>query len=310
MTHFTSPKRRGFTLVELLVVIGIIALLISILLPSLNKARAAAQNVQCASNLRQLATAAIMHANEWKGRIPTPTEHAIVYFDNDPSRTKWQYRNDGFLKDWGSALLPYLGKDSSINFNDAPKELAKIFWCPSDVEIETNGYRMNNLGAGLTQVKISYGINADIAAVCNKYANGSKGDGKVGFGNQLGVWKSTSPYTPGGNYGRPLESMLFKSKRPTETMLFADRGTNPFNWKGNITAGDAWDIKDNTLLVYTSHYSGGGTMKDILNVPWGLAEGIPLKRHKDRVNFAFVDGHAETVHKGDFSKVRVSPYEY
>ena len=71
MTRRTaSPARSAFTLVELLVVIGIIAVLIGILMPALTRAREAANSTRCLSNLKQINMALLMYANAHRGYLP------------------------------------------------------------------------------------------------------------------------------------------------------------------------------------------------------------------------------------------------
>lgn len=81
------PHRRGFTLVELLICVGIIALLLAILLPMLGKARAQAARAKCGCNLRQIGQAFHMYAGEFRGRAmplaywrTTPTEPFPTYW--------------------------------------------------------------------------------------------------------------------------------------------------------------------------------------------------------------------------------------
>ena len=123
------PRRGAFSIVELLVVIGMLAVAASVLLPSLNRARDSAKNVQCLSNLRQLAMATVMYANDNNSLMPAGAEAS--------SRKRWDWiywdasASEPALRDSGrSALAPYLGgaRLSPGRFSVSPQVLR----CPAD----------------------------------------------------------------------------------------------------------------------------------------------------------------------------------
>ncbi|MEM8873552.1 MAG: prepilin-type N-terminal cleavage/methylation domain-containing protein [Planctomycetota bacterium] len=126
-----SALTRGFTLVELLVVIGIIALLISILLPSLSRARGSAMKAVCASNQRQLGIAITQYSLENIQFIPP-----LSWQENALGDPRMRYPYDAYLafernpSDGSPALMYGQGELHQAGLIDAPE----IFYCPSMVD--------------------------------------------------------------------------------------------------------------------------------------------------------------------------------
>lgn len=133
-------NKAAFTLVELLVVIGIIAVLISILLPALGKARASAQTVACASNMKQIGVAFTQYVNAYKGFLPNP---------RDPTEPDW------VKNPWMAKLQPYLFNRDIYTTSNAMKyrlQFDDLYRCPGKRNWDINGptdvnrvsYAMNN----------------------------------------------------------------------------------------------------------------------------------------------------------------------
>lgn len=121
MNKNTKQKKRNFcfTLIELLIVIAIIAVLASLLLPSLNKARERAKNTSCLSNLKQQSTAFLMYVDDNQGFLPYSFRlESICDLGGEVNNS-----NKGFA--WAMSIKHYLGG------------YGKSMLCPSDLEHPT-----------------------------------------------------------------------------------------------------------------------------------------------------------------------------
>ena len=329
-----QTSRRGFTLVELLVVIGIIALLIGILLPVLNKAREQANAVKCLSNVRQLALSTILFAQDHHGYMPTCSDDQWAKL-NDPYKTKFVYRNSGntggSVFDWASSLVPYLGTrfTDDQNFLQNPAGQSKVFVCPSDrwnnggiadgYKLITNFYNFFPTQDPQGYVAISYGVNADI---CTLSDTSNIGRMDPGTNNQISVSGGTPGGYPGNTVGQPLNCLLFHVYQPATVLLYADCGTRPEEPNGSD------DYVNDALYYSTDYITAAGlangspvcTFDAAMNTY--LAGKVPVTstnypnqipgnrgRHVgDRINVAFCDGHGEGIFRQDWKRVRISPF--
>lgn len=304
------PTRRagsGFTLVELLVVIGIIALLISALLPALSAVRGQASMVACSSNLRNLANAAILHANDHQGYLPLAGELVVQPtssgFDrymvalNDPSERRYTFTRvpgSGIAVPavFSAALGKYLGV-TDLPMEDWGKlDLAisqtgfqKLFACPSTNSMsETRGVSADGEGQG--EMFSLVGTASADGAVGTSSGPHAAAYSDYGFNEGLLGFHYDDKYKT-----RRLRGNSKALKRGGEVMLFADAAPRTLQ---------AYTQLKSTWLAFTPALEAPGavSLADAYEENVGVARlgqrpMFDLTRHRGKMNVAFVDGHVD-----------------
>lgn len=338
-----GARGRGFTLIELLVVVAIIALLISILLPSLHTAREQARSIKCLSNTRSLGQAAMSFATEHQDRFQLASDQ-LGAAAADPEQKRYSYDPNGELLSWVAAIAPYAGAPDvrqnrhwGVRADSLAEALArkdkmstqlKVASCPGDrVGVSTPFYPnstqlLGDDGPGnLYWGFLSYGINEDVT--------GAR-DQSSAF-PPVGRYDLESPAVNGGHpwrkgqlsprAGERLAGNFTGIKDPATLLLFTDAGpdspdavvadpTNPYGRPDAVA----------NLIISAKAW---GPLLSHAQDTW--PQRIPIGRHRGGVvNITYADFHGERatptgfvnssaapalkVPKGYGRDVRVSPY--
>ncbi len=284
----------GFTLVELLVVIGIIAVLIGILLPTLNRARISATRVQCLSNQKQILLAILMYVNESKGILPGPIVPSTCdsRISNAVPGTGLQDTNgnpESQMTAWATAAggVDYSRKELSYigllqKFIGGPTAY-KVWECPGSTD------------------------KWDVAPA----ASGSYGGKVLGYGYLMNSTSQTASTTPSflfgyyGTYTNPTAAQVYSTqpKRVNQIQnVYGPSGAQGFDYNSS----HIWLMTDIDSRNWNTNYSAsfgmetylGSTYQELASYKWQPAHSNGTHQSANQRsslgrNYGYLDGHAQ-----------------
>jgi prepilin-type N-terminal cleavage/methylation domain-containing protein/prepilin-type processing-associated H-X9-DG protein len=308
--------RTGFTLVELMVVIGIIALLVAILLPVLTAARRQANLVKCASNLRQIAHGCVLHAQFHGGYMPLSGLITISTWNqplpqllNDTSRKRYSYAiqpgifANSVLAPLPAAIAPYLSakklsfdntnQELDLQLND-PNGIWKMFICP-DAPVRDKPSDSNNANDPSFAFQGTFYV---ISSGATNYPWSTNAD----YGLNEGVFGFD--FHP--QYAaRRLAGNLPRLAHPSEVMLLCDSKIGNVAPMANFNHG--WITFAPTVDGSGPVTLGDSVVGNSTKAIGGHAQ-LDTPRHRAKVNVVMADGHVETIPigPGAFDRVYLS----